>query len=236
MTERDDRFWAKFLGIEPADWQAPGVSVREQVGLSGYSGIWSFQRDQRVVVSAPAAWFTRLEDLVGGSDARRLLEPEWWRSVLGDVVERVIGPAYQGGLEPAHFTPQTDAAVELLSEGAAKAALNELEVAVGAEAWDSSALGEVKSPIAVRRDAGRVVALCGYRPRGDDAGDPCVLVHPEFYGRGYGTAVVSAVVASALRDDKLLLYQTLESNLGAVAIAKRLGYRQYARYLAIRLR
>jgi predicted GNAT family acetyltransferase len=62
------------------------------------------------------------------------------------------------------------------------------------------------------------------------------LVHPEFCGRGYGTAVVSAVVASAMADGKLLLYQTVESNRASVVIAERLGYRKYASYLAIRLK
>jgi len=74
--------------------------------------------------------------------------------------------------------------------------------------------------------------MAGYRPWGDHAGDPCVLTHPEFRGRGYGTAVVSSVVAEALEEGKLLLYQTLEANRGAVQLAVNLGYEQYARHVA----
>ena len=44
------------------------------------------------------------------------------------------------------------------------------------------------------------------------------------------------VVQRALHAGKLLLYQTLEANSGAVRIALRLGYEQYARHLAVRLR
>jgi hypothetical protein len=47
--------------------------------------------------------------------------------------------------------------------------------------------------------------------------------------------VTSAVVDQALRMGKLLLYQTLEANHGAVRIALRLGYQQYARHVAVRL-
>jgi predicted GNAT family acetyltransferase len=85
-------------------------------------------------------------------------------------------------------------------------------------------------------DGERIVAMAGYRPWNEFAGDPCVLTHPEFRGRGYGTAVVSAVAAAALAKGKLLLYQTLEANRGAVQIALKLGYEQYARHVAVRLK
>jgi predicted GNAT family acetyltransferase len=81
-----------------------------------------------------------------------------------------------------------------------------------------------------------LLAVAGYRPWSDVAGDPCILTHPDFYGRGFGTAVTSAVVHRALAQGKLLLYQTLEANAGAVRIAHRLGYEQYARHVAVRLR
>jgi hypothetical protein len=44
------------------------------------------------------------------------------------------------------------------------------------------------------------------------------------------------VVQRALNEGKLLLYQTLEANSGAVHIARKLGYEQYARHVAVRLR
>jgi predicted GNAT family acetyltransferase len=81
-----------------------------------------------------------------------------------------------------------------------------------------------------------LLAVAGYRAWTDVAGDPCILTHTDFHGRGYGTAVASAVVQRALNEGKLLLYQTLEANLGAVHIARKLGYEQYARHVAVRLR
>lgn len=48
--------------------------------------------------------------------------------------------------------------------------------------------------------------------------------------------VVSSVVAAALAEGKLLLYQTLEANRSAVRIALSLGYGQYARHVAVRLK
>jgi predicted GNAT family acetyltransferase len=100
----------------------------------------------------------------------------------------------------------------------------------------SSGLDEVKHHMAARFAGKNIVAMAGYRPWSDQAGDPCVLTHPEFRGQGYGTAVVSPVVEAALENGKLLLYQTLEANRGAVQIALKLGYEQYARHVAIRLK
>ena len=83
---------------------------------------------------------------------------------------------------------------------------------------------------------GRVAALSGYRPWSDQAGGPCVLTHPEYRGRGCGTAVVSMTVELALAAGKLLLYQTLESNTAAVKLAQRLGYERYAQHVAVPLK
>ena len=54
MNERDDRFWAEYLGITPGDWRRPGVSIRAHVGLEGYSGVWCFSR--RAGRSCPRRW------------------------------------------------------------------------------------------------------------------------------------------------------------------------------------
>jgi hypothetical protein len=64
--------------------------------------------------------------------------------------------------------------------------------------------------------------------------------HLNFRARGLGTVVVSEVIRLALLENnllenKVLLYQTLESNIGAVRLAQKLGYRQYASHLAVRL-
>lgn len=234
MAERDDRFWANFLGIAPSDWEEPGVSVSAHRGLADFNGLWSFRHGGRVVVSAPPAWVERLPALVAAAPLARLTEPSYWQSLLGDDCMRTVGPAYQGCLEPLGFRPVTDAAVSL-TEGDASATLAEFRQVVDSETWADGGLEQARD-FAVRREGGQVVAMCGYRAWSDEAGDPCVLVHPQFRGKGYGSAVVSAVVACALAAGKTLLYQTLESNLGAVGIAARLGYQQYARHLAVRLK
>jgi predicted GNAT family acetyltransferase len=68
------------------------------------------------------------------------------------------------------------------------------------------------------------------------AGGPCILTHRAHRGRGWATATTSAVVGRALQEGKLLLYQTLETNMASISIARRLGFEQYARHVAVRLR
>lgn len=235
MAERDDRFWANFLGLTPSDWQVPGVSVSAHRGLGDYNGLWSFRHGERVAVSAPPAWLERLRALVEGVPLPRLSEPGCWQELLGDDCARVIGPAYQGCLDPLGFRASADPAVCAI-EGDASATRAEFRQTMDDEAWADGGLEKAPDFVAVRREAGQAVAMCGYRAWSADAGDPCVLVHPQFRGRGYGSAVVSAVVARALLAGKTLLYQTLESNLGAVGIAAKLGFQQYGRHVAVRLR
>jgi predicted GNAT family acetyltransferase len=185
-------------------------------------------------VSAPPEWVARLRELVEGVELERLMDPARWQELLGSACSKVIGPAYQGSLEPHRFRPVRDSNVRAL-EGDVASMLAEFREAVGAEAWLDGGLEKVQGHVAVRRDGSRVVAVSGYRPWTDEVGDPCVLVHPQFQRRGYGSAVVSAIVESALAAGKTVLYQTLEANLGATTIAEKLGYEQFARYLAIRL-
>jgi RimJ/RimL family protein N-acetyltransferase len=60
--------------------------------------------------------------------------------------------------------------------------------------------------------------------------------HPDFRGQGHGTAVVAAVMAEALANQELLLYQTLESNQAAIGLALALGYERYGNHVAVRLK
>jgi GNAT superfamily N-acetyltransferase len=123
----------------------------------------------------------------------------------------------------------------LCGAGAAEA-LAEFRAAVTDDVWSDGGLGTVTSHVAVLREGSRIAAMCGYRPWSETVGDPCILVHPESSGRGFGTAVASAAVAAALSDGKTVLYQTLDANAGSLAIARKLGFRRFASYLAVRLR
>jgi len=235
MGRRDDQFWAEFLGVDASEWASRGVSVRPHVGLVGYCGVWCFSRASRTVVSAPGGWVASLSAKLEGCEPEALFDETFLLALLGNDFEGLIGPAFQGCLEAGRFRPVASTSVRFIGPDDAEA-VKRFRADCGDE-WDnSSGLDEVTNHMAAYFDGNRIAAMAGFRPWNGYAGDPCVLTHPEFRRRGYGAAVVSAVVGAALADGKLLLYQTLEANRGAVQIALNLGYDQYARHLAVRLK
>jgi GNAT superfamily N-acetyltransferase len=234
MGSRDDQFWAKYLGVAPSEWASEGVSVRAHVGLVGYRGLWCFRRRDRVVVSVPAGWATPLAANLANCEPDALFDEAFLVELLGSDFERLIGPAFQGCLEVGRFRPAPSINVRFVGPNDS-AAVERFRAECGTDGWESGGLDKVKHHMAAYFDGQRIAAMAGYRSWNDLAGDPCVLTHPEFRRRGYGTAVVSRVVAAALEEGKLLLYQTLEANRGAVQIALNLGYEQYARHVAVRL-
>jgi len=231
MGVRDDQFWAGFLGVDPADWASPGVSLRPHVGLRGYRGFWCFRRNRRTVVSAPASWVARLGDIVAGRGGDELMLPSFWERALPGDFERAIGPAFQGCLQPARFAHEANPAVRAVGD-ADGPALEEFRAACGPD-WNMP--DEATHWRHAWFEGGAVTALAGYRAWSENTGDPCVITRPDARSGGRGAAVVSAVVAEALADGKLLLYQTLEANEPAVRIAVSLGYERYANHLAVRL-
>jgi GNAT superfamily N-acetyltransferase len=106
----------------------------------------------------------------------------------------------------------------------------------GQDAWQYAGLDEVTSYLVAGFEGERIDALAGYRVWSDEAGDPCVLTHPAYRRGGWATATTSAIVERALNEGKLVLHQTLEANTAALKVASRLGYKQYATHVAVRLR
>jgi GNAT superfamily N-acetyltransferase len=236
VTEQHDRFWAEYLGVKPSDWGVPGVSVNAHVGLKGYRGVWFFSRRDRLVVSAPNGWVPHISQYLANlSQYDKVAEEAPLRELFGDDFDRRIGPALQGALIPERFRPfksenvRQPAAVDWQAIQAFRSECGE-EGGVDF-GMDGAALYQ-----ATYFKDGRVAAWSGFRPWNDHAGDPCVLTHPEYRGRGWGTAVVSMTVELALAAGKLLLYQTLETNTAAVKLAQRLGYVRYAQHVAVRLK
>lgn len=63
-----------------------------------------------------------------------------------------------------------------------------------------------------------------------------ILTHPAHRGRGCGRAVVRAMTAHALQEGCLVQYRTLMANTASMAIARSLGFREYATTVAVRFR
>jgi GNAT superfamily N-acetyltransferase len=213
----------------------PGVVITAHAGLAGYRGVWFFVRGESAIVSAPAPWVSRLERTLAASEARDLLAPGSAERALGAAAGEIVGPSFQGWLDPACFAPVAAQGVRGLAAESAAEALRALRSSGSPTEWDhggiDGAVGEIWS--ALDRDA--PVALGRLRPHEAGAVDPCVFTHPAHRGRGHALRIVSAMAQQALSEERLVLYQTLLSNRPAVAIALRLGFQPYATLLAVRL-
>ena len=57
--------------------------------------------------------------------------------------------------------------------------------------------------------------------------DPGVLTHPDFRGRGFGSAAVHALCEWAIRQKRLMQYRCDQENAASMGLARRLGFRQF---------
>lgn len=233
MSTHHDAYWGGFFGIAPALLTTPGVSVVPHVDLAGFQGVWFFLRDRRLVVSAPDAWLLHLRRELADT-APELPSEAALDRLFGASVDRVIGPAFQGALEASAFREVASSAVRSIDEADARA-VADFRAACGNDDWEIGGLDNAPLYRAAHFEDGAITALAGLRVKSRGAGDPCVVTHPQHRGRGRGKQVVSAVVAAALADDHLLLYQTLEANLASVRLAFALGYVRHANHVAVRL-
>ena len=193
-------------------------------------------RQERLVVSAPEGWLSHIRKYIETlSSYEKAAEETPLRQLFGEHFDRRIGPAFQGSLSSESFHPVRSENVRRLA-GSDSRLLRAFHAECGED--DHHDFGIDKAPLYQTGffNNGKLAAVSGYRPWNDQVGDPCVLTHPEWRSRGYGAAVMSETVGLALKDGKLLLCQTLESNIPAVTIAQRLGYARYAQHVAVRLK
>jgi len=231
------RSWARFFGLDAATLATPGLHLIPHAALRGYHGLWIFQHGSAVIISLPemcmpmATALTGIHDLASGVAAIR--------TVVADRIAREIGPVFQGHATPDEFTPRPGPTTTRLSRNNA-ADLAHLAAACGAEAWEHGDLAVDGSDAHLFGcfRAGRLVAAGKHGPLVDGAfSDLGVVTHPAHRGHGFGAAVASAAMADGFSlGGQVAMYQTLEANHPAVAVARALGIRQHACHVAMRLR
>ncbi|MFD5746499.1 GNAT family N-acetyltransferase [Streptomyces sp. NPDC127033] len=184
------------------------------------------------VITAPSA---RVAELMA-SAARRLSPGELvdaGRLKATLPVAEVMGPAFLSYLDQARFRPAPgDAAVTEVPGGGGELAA--LLAGVGEEDTEESGLADITSPACVLRDGGDVVAAAGYRAWPGSVAHLCVMVAPDFRGRGLARAVASAAVAHAL--DAGLFPQWRARPRPSRRVALALGFEELGAQLSVRLR
>lgn len=238
------------LGCGTETLRAPGVRIIALGGaFADYHGVyvWVMRAldsldgsvDPAVIVSAPARLVPATRAALTAAPAAAALDPAFWLTELGEQLQRVVGPSYQGYVDTNRFLPAAllaDYDARPLTSGE-RSALSALAEAGGAEAWAHSAIQYDHDPIfAVVDEVGAIKAAASLTSGLAEIASIGVITHPAARGRGYGRAVVSALTAWALERGLTPHYQTLRANTPSVAIARALGYQDVATALALRLR
>lgn len=243
------RYWVerRFGGPPPDDNEiAPYEIVEHSEAFAGYQGIYVWQMQQRTLVSVPDHLLGELIDdamyraLVAGAPLSTLVDEDFWRATLGDRVERIIGPTYQGFLDRDAFTPATNP-----KRGARQLTLTDhhaLRAFIAAcppDDWEDSAISTRHLPLYGMLRAGELIAVASAprdKVRKVKVHSIGVVTAPAWRGKGVGLAIVSALAKGCMDNDTVLRYQTLRANLPSLAIAQRLGFEDIATSLAVRLR
>ena len=210
--------------------------------LADYHGIYAWLMDEVAIISAPPEWVAAAQAAVAGQTIGALRDPALWHAALGALIERIIGPSYQGYVDASTFRPppsQSSGRPMPYVRRIAPADLPALERLIAScppQDWADSAIQPDHSPIFVLEQSGELVAAASAPDDGAGVVSVGVITHPAWRGRGYGAAVVAALTADRLADGAILHYQTLGANRASVAVARALGYHDLATALSVRLR
>lgn len=222
-------YWASHLGCTSEElFSEPLRIITHGPELADYDGVFALFREGAAVVSLPANRSEALRPLLAGFGADG--SPEALAAALQPAAEKIIGPAWIGycteAVQPMH------PARALNPEGVP--ALQALQQLCNATEWEHGG-SSAENPCSGAFAEGQLVALAGYEIWGGAIAHISVITRPDCRGKGFARSAVAHLAARALEAGLLPQYRTLESNTASIRIAETLGFRPYARSLAVRL-
>ncbi len=231
-----DADWSRRLGVPPAALDTEGVTLIAHTSedFRDYRGLYAYRRNDTCIVAVPDHLLTSVRDTLAALTSDDAFRPETLTAALGDAAGLVVGPAalrYTDTLPPdasrssARFLTPDDAP-----------ALRALAAACDPIEWDHADIDFDRAPIVGCFEASAFVAASSYRVLPPKIATLGIVTHPSHRGRGLGRAAATAATAHAIDTGFVAQWQTLESNLPSIAIARALGYQPYCRTIAIRLR
>lgn len=232
VPRRVAEYWAGVFGIAPAEFTASGTRVIPNAGkVAGREASWIFRHGQTCIVAAPPRLVPDLERRVGQMNAERMQSIEGGRHLFGDLVQKTVGPAYQGHIAPEEFRRCLSPCVRKLvaEDKAALAAVTALPD------WEDCGLAANDPNLYGSFASGKLACVAGLIHWDASVVNVGVITAPPCRRQGHARATVSAAVREGLERGYLILYQTLLANTAAVRLAESLGCRQYTQHLYISL-
>jgi len=233
-----NEYWAAEFGFEPEELFAePLRIVTHRNSLANYHGVFSLFRGGAAIVSLPSNQADALRPLL--ANTAHDPSPAALACALQSVAASIIGPAWLGY---ALAVPPPSHAVRALDLHDFRA-LHALRQSCDPIEWEHGgsplAQEQGKSPAENPCSGifvdGLLAAVASYEIWGSMIAHISIITHPDFRGRGFARGAVAHLATRALTAGLLPQYRTLESNFPSLRVAGSLGFRLYARSLAVRL-
>jgi ribosomal protein S18 acetylase RimI-like enzyme len=231
---RTKAYWQSFFGLTELP-ESGHFIISHGEKLADYWGMYGFKYKNAFIFSVPQGSVEEVRHRLEPLLASEIWSSDTLQGVFADRCERLIGPAYQGGLEPANFRYSPDANVQLLKPKDS-AALLEFKKTCPKLDWEHSGISlEDKNLVGYFLDD-QLLTVAKAIHWQEDVINLGVVCHPAYQGKGFAEACLRAVIKAALELDHLVLYQTLLNNKPALRLAEKLGFQRYAETLALRLK
>src|SRR5262245_47940307 len=180
--QRIDATWAAFFGVSPAVFLLPGIQVVAHRQLADYQGVWLFRHHASLCLSVPPDSLEAVRAAVREFTVERLFSNAGIQALLGSRIEQVVGPAYQGYVEPLQFRSAPRPGVRALVR-TDREALSRLAGACGAEAWEHSGIMFDEPNAFGCFVDDQLVAAARYRLEWDETAYIGVVTHPAYRSR-----------------------------------------------------
>jgi len=229
-----DNYWVAHLGCPPERLFESPVVVLPHSAFKGYQGLFLVRRGKFCVVSAPGELINLIHTCARGSSVDEVFGSGLWRQQLPDLLDRVVGPASIAYCDGSTLRPQ-ELPGTLPLDGGDREALEQLRAACDPDDWDRAGILPAHPAMIGHWIDGRLVSAAGYEVWGERIAHIGVATEPAHRGQGYGKAAVSALALQAIECGLIAQFRTLIANRPAMAIARALGFEEYAQTFAIGL-
>lgn len=224
-----DADWEARLGVDRSVLRGGGVHV--VAAPLGANDAMSFLLNETCIVVVPADELGSAQDALAGLDARAAFTEDTLRMLVCDDA-RVDGPSWHSYADEQSFLGAPDRAVVQV-DGGDSSLLNFLvdnDVADWAESGfprDPASADPETTQFWILREHGRVAAAGNLTEWRGVPADVGVLTSPAERAKGLAIRVVATMTAAALPVVGIVRYRALASNVGSLAVARRVGFEPY---------
>lgn len=231
--------WADYWHCSPDIFGVPGASFRLRNNRGGTPVIHLSTIHQHTFIEHDASLGNNLQEIINALPSDSVISgaalAECWSRLEGashtieTVTKGLIFHLYPADLPERHLpgsfalrrlTHSDDEQMGLLEDAASVEELSEAYVSVKHEMACGvfQLRGQGETPVLV-------TAASAYERAGFV--DPGVLTHPEFRGRGFGSAAIHELCQWAIRQKRVIQYRCSRENAASMGLARRLGFRQF---------